>query len=102
MDHLISAAAGGSNGVANRVLSCASCNGDEKRDMPWEEYLRRKVADDVIFDERRELIRRWTELPSPASVREFDPELLERATKLAIKAFDDAVILLRDSRIARP
>ena len=44
IDHLLSTSARGLNHISNRVLSCAACNEDEKRDRPWREFLREKVS----------------------------------------------------------
>jgi len=43
----------GENGTGNRVLACARCNGDEKRERPWQEFLAEKSADDGVLAERR-------------------------------------------------
>src|SRR3954465_153879 len=39
LDHL---ASGGTNHISNRVPACAQCNEVEKRDKPWEPFLRTK------------------------------------------------------------
>ena len=38
LDHLKPSAAGGTNEVFNHVLSCPRCNGDDKRDEPWDKF----------------------------------------------------------------
>lgn len=96
VDHLVSASERGSNAISNRVLSCAPCNGDEKGDMKWEEFLRKKVQNDATFEQRRTLIRRWTvEMPAGP---EIDEALLQRAAVIAIRGFDEAVDMLRTAR----
>ncbi len=56
VDHLDS---DGGNGPDNRVLACARCNGDEKRERSWQEFLVEKSADDAVLAERRARIEKW-------------------------------------------
>jgi hypothetical protein len=85
-------------GLSNRVLSCASCNGDEKRERDWREFLREKNADADVFDLRCLAIERWVAKGSVASRTVVDLELLKREIDRAIGAFDMAVQNLRASR----
>ncbi len=56
----------GGNHIGNLVLSCGQCNGDEKRDEPWRDFLRRKSADGETFEHRERRILDWFELhPRP-------------------------------------
>jgi hypothetical protein len=41
------------------VLACARCNGDEKRERPWQEFLLEKSADAGVLAERRARIEEW-------------------------------------------
>jgi len=59
IDHLVPASAGGANGIGNRVLSCALCNAEEKRDQPWEEFLKSKARSPEEFAMRRQRILDW-------------------------------------------
>jgi HNH endonuclease len=88
VDHAISS---GGNHLGNLVLACASCNGDEKREQPWREFLVKKAPDPVVFGDREERIRRWLD-------RHSRP-LLEEAPEIA-KARADAedVIVLFASK----
>lgn len=61
IDHLVSASLGGRNHLSNRVLSCATCNEVEKRDAPWEEFLRSKCPDEATLKRRRARIENWRE-----------------------------------------
>jgi CRISPR/Cas system Type II protein with McrA/HNH and RuvC-like nuclease domain len=66
IDHLVPASAGGANAIGNRVLSCALCNEKEKRDQPWEEFLKSKVRSPEQFAVRRQRILDWQkEHPTP-------------------------------------
>lgn len=56
LDHLES---GAGNGPMNRVLACARCNGDEKREQPWRAFLQDKCPDDVERRRRIERIEAW-------------------------------------------
>ena len=47
----------GSNRIANRVLACSICNGDEKRERDWVEFLGAKAGTD--FAERKKRIDDW-------------------------------------------
>jgi len=62
IDHAVAASDEGHNGMANRVLACGPCNDHEKRNEPWESFLRRKNADDTVFAKRRGRILDWIEL----------------------------------------
>jgi hypothetical protein len=76
-DHLVAASAGGSSGLANRVVACNRCNVEEKRDTDWELFLRAKCPDNQTFAARHQLILDWqkrsavTDMPVPTG------ELLE-------------------------
>lgn len=49
----------GGNGLGNLVLACGRCNGDEKRDLPWLDFLRQKAPDAVTLERREERILAW-------------------------------------------
>ena len=60
IDHLIAEADGGSNRLSNLVLTCAVCNGDEKREMDWEEFIAEKCgADERARAARVATIKEW-------------------------------------------
>jgi hypothetical protein len=52
---------GGGNHLGNLVLACSICNGDEKREQPWEDFLRTKASGSNLV-EREARIRAWFEL----------------------------------------
>jgi hypothetical protein len=56
MDHAV---AGGGNHLGNLILSCAICNGDEKRDEGWREFIERKVADADLRATRIAQVEDW-------------------------------------------
>ncbi len=53
IDH---ADADGGNHLGNLVLACPPCNGDEKRETPWLEFLEIKVSDPELRESRRKKI----------------------------------------------
>lgn len=68
--HVDHADARGGNHLGNLVLACGSCNGDEKREGPWSDFLRRKTSDDALFAEREQRIAAWFSLHRRAPVGE--------------------------------
>jgi len=98
IDHLISATKDGVNHISNRVLSCPICNGDEKGESPWLEFLTRKVKDSSLFESRKNRIEKWISLMSPSNRNIINHELLEQVTNKIIEAFDNAIDVLRRSR----
>ena len=59
-DHLVAQADGGLNGLGNLIFSCAICNGDEKLESGWNEFLKQKCSSDkLIFEERRQRVLDW-------------------------------------------
>ena len=92
IDHLVPLGAGGSNALANFVLSCGICNGDEKREENWQSFLRRKAPDDVTCDLRRKRIEAWIDdcsggAPLDSSVLSAVDHEVDRA----VAAFDVAL-----------
>src|SRR3954464_5670676 len=59
LDHLISAARGGTNHISNRVFSCKPCNAEEKRETDWQDFLHKKYGESSIFVERKNKIEKW-------------------------------------------
>ena len=80
LDHLIPASKGGSNHKSNRVVACGECNGNEKLDKDWIEFLRSKcMHDPVLFEDRVKRIRQWIEQCGP--IPTHDPALIMEAAK---------------------
>ena len=95
VDHVVSSAFGGSNCIHNHVLSCARCNGDEKREESWETFLAKKVTDAALATKRHAHISAW--LARSASVP-VTPEIRAHADAIinrALAAFDSSVKELR-------
>jgi hypothetical protein len=62
MDHLDSASTLGANNLGNLVLACCNCNGDEKLDKNWIQFLSAKCeGDESTFETRKRRIENWAE-----------------------------------------
>jgi len=99
LDHVCSTSEGGGNSIHNHVLSCARCNGDEKREESWVTFLARKVTDPRIASVRKARIQEWLSREQTSPI--FDPVKKQNAEAViaaAIKSFDEAVEQLRRIR----
>jgi hypothetical protein len=95
IDHLVSSAVGGHNGLGNRVLSCDSCNGDKKREESWEAFIARECTDESTREVRRQRITQWIAL---AAEHPAAPQLVEREIARVIAEFDKACAAIRAER----
>jgi hypothetical protein len=59
MDHLECSTSGGTNYVRNRVLACKECNGNEKREQCWQDFIKAKCPDSRTFRIRMNRIVAW-------------------------------------------
>ena len=60
IDHLEANRSIGRNHISNRVLACHICNGDQKREMDWQQFLALKCGDDqALYVSRRSTILEW-------------------------------------------
>ncbi len=88
-DHLVS---GGTNHISNRVLSCETCNQEEKRERDWLEFLKEKCKQGE-FERRRDLILSWIqngatmpqETAIPASTINYEIEMVITANDVALE-----------------
>ena len=96
MDHLIP---NGGNGLYNKVLACSICNGDEKREQDWQEFLKEKCSGDPsIFNDRYQRIVTWHQHFIPAKNEDNLQKLVtDQLEKLKIE-IDCAVTLIRTER----
>ncbi|MEQ1801542.1 MAG: HNH endonuclease signature motif containing protein [Gammaproteobacteria bacterium] len=103
IDHVVPSASGGTNDIHNHVLSCARCNGDEKREESWETFLARKATSGPVYQERRAHIQVWLNKASPTQ-RTLSPTSRAQADAIieqALGSFDCAVKELRALRNGR-
>lgn len=99
LDHARPTSDGGTNSIHNHVLSCARCNGDERREESWVTFLANKVTDPSLALARKAKIDAWLsrERPSPA----IDPTQRKEAEAIitaVLESFDVAVEQLRKMR----
>lgn len=79
--HIDHAAAGGGNHLGNLVLACGTCNGDDKRDMSWREFVASKAANDHAAAARIARIEAWEQL-HPRAESATPPEALRIASEI--------------------
>jgi len=101
IDHLISAALGGTNSLANRVLSCKCCNAEEKRDRDWIEFLKEKCDSLSTFQERESRIQQWITLNGGHPKLDTQMQtLLEQESDRTTKEYDGACARIRKQQHA--
>ncbi len=101
IDHLVSAALGGANALANRILSCKPCNAEEKRDRDWIEFLEEKCDSQTTFHERESRIQQWIEMNGGHP--KLDPDiaaLLDKESERTIGEYDVACVRIRKQKQA--
>lgn len=89
--HLDHADHDGGNHLGNIVLSCGSCNGDEKREAPWREFIASKVSDPVVRAERVTKIEAWI-AAHPAPPLAHDPDVEAIRAKIEVLADEYAAV----------
>lgn len=100
LDHIVPHSAGGTNDIHNHVLSCARCNGDEKREEDWESFLARKVPSVDVRQERSARIKDWMN-QAPAgrlALNSQERQAVDAIVTRALQSFDTAVEELRAIR----
>jgi hypothetical protein len=85
---------GPSNNVHNFALSCSKCNGDEKLDKSWSEFLSSKCLESTELLKRREKIESWMSRADSTSLIQFSKEV-ETIINEAISSYQNAVDKLR-------
>lgn len=85
--HIDHAEAGGGNHLGNLVLSCGSCNGDEKREMPWRGFVASKARSENEAAARVARIEEWARL-HPRSAESTPPEALRVADEIRALAVE--------------
>ena len=98
LDHVVPQAEGGNNSIYNHVLSCAKCNGDEKRELDWLLFLEQKSVHVDLLKTRKVKIENWLMRNDNVGI---EARVLERAEKIiadALAQFDESVIAMRNLR----
>ena len=100
IDHLVSESAGGKNCAFNRVLACAHCNGNEKRETDWEKFLKSKCSnEEETFQTRLQKIIKWQSLnPAPAIIDPAVANLVQEEIDQLIAGFDKACSRIKSAR----
>ncbi|HVV38256.1 MAG TPA: HNH endonuclease [Acidimicrobiales bacterium] len=89
--HVDHAESGGGNHLGNLVLACGACNGDEKRERGWREFLAGKASESSVFASRERRILDWfeanprTPVNDDADVQRLLAELAELIDEFAAK-----------------
>lgn len=98
LDHLVHR---GPNHISNRVLSCGICNGNEKRDRDWLEFLKGKAPTSAILRRRRSTIESWVASCEATFLPHDKAAYVEREILRVIGAIDGAAERLRSNRSKR-
>ncbi|MEA2494437.1 MAG: hypothetical protein QOJ29_2348 [Thermoleophilaceae bacterium] len=86
--HIDHATASGGNHLGNLVLACANCNGDEKLDADWRDFLAQKVSDPRLRQERVAKIEAWQDMhPKPEWAPTDEVEAIQAELQQMIVAF---------------
>lgn len=96
LDHLVPSAEGGSNNIHNHALSCAKCNGDEKREEAWESFLERKAESPSVLMLRKSKIEKWISLAPPNKIDESIKRQANSIVEEALDNFDKSVAKMRE------
>jgi hypothetical protein len=85
---------GASNNIYNFALACSTCNGDEKLDNPWLEFLQKKCPNESEFQKRRLKIESWMNRANSGTKIQFSTEV-EAIIDDVILSYQTAVDKLR-------
>jgi hypothetical protein len=88
--HIDHAEAAGGNHLGNLVLACGACNGDDKRDMPWREFVAAKSSDVQNAAPRVARIEAWARL-HPRVDKPLPPEAMRVADEIRALAAEFSV-----------
>lgn len=100
LDHIVPFSAGGTNNIHNHVLSCARCNGDEKREEDWESFLARKVFSVEMRQERSVRVKDWMSQAPEGHLKLSlqEQQAVDSIIQQALQSFQTAVEELRAIR----
>jgi len=96
IDHLVTSSLGGSNYISNRVLSCASCNEEEKLDMPWGKFLIQKNPNQNLLAKRKEKILHWQKLHKKVSLNKETIDKIEKIGNEVAAFYDKKIKMARN------
>lgn len=96
LGHIDHATSKAGNHMGNLVLACSVCNGDEKLDVDWREFLEEKVSEQALRQERIERIERWQALhPKPELAASPEVVAADEELRAMIVAFGEKCAELR-------
>jgi len=101
LDHMLAASEGGSNDIHNFALSCATCNGDDKREESWDTFLKRAAPSEAVYEKNYAAIETWLSQSVGGS---HDQEFIDKADSIieaALAKFDQSVKEMRALRDAQ-
>ena len=103
LDHVVADADGGSNRLCNLILSCATCNGDEKREMDWQTFLLQKCQGKTpAYQQRHNRITQWfAEQGGSAVITNQQQAQLESAFNTVNAIYSDVVAELKKNNIKK-
>jgi hypothetical protein len=106
LGHIDHATSKAGNHLGNLVLACSVCNGDEKLDMNWRDFLEEKVSDQGLRRRRIERIERWQALhPKPELAASPEVAAADAELRALIVTFGEKCAQLRaavaDAKSAR-
>ncbi len=102
LDHVIASSERyGHNHISNRIPACAHCNANEKRDIPWRNFIAWKWKDDpakrqVLTQQLEIWLRAWETTPKPA---EFMLDLLEVESARVKAEYGRSVARIRKAKM---
>ena len=96
LGHIDHATSKAGNHTGNLVLACSVCNGDEKLDMDWRDFLEKKVSEPALRQERIARIERWQALhPKPELAASPQVAALDAELQAMFVAFGEKCAELR-------
>jgi hypothetical protein len=97
LDHLIAVSDSGTNEIHNFVVACNICNGDEKREQSWFDFLKIKCKDQPkeVFQQRLQKIEQWQNQGEIKQIDETVKQEIEQIINEAKDQFDIAVLKMR-------
>ena len=99
IDHLIPRQQGGTNHPSNLVLACNICNGDEKLDQGWRDFINYKVLDPTQRQERIGRIEAWiSQKGGPISIPEQAQSIIREAHSRVVQVLDLEIDKLKQIR----
>lgn len=99
IDHLIPRQQGGTNHLSNLVLACNICNGDEKLDQGWRDFINHKVLDPAQLQERIDRIEAWIlQEGGPVSMSAQTQATIREAHSRVSQALDREISNLKEKK----